>query len=350
MTRPTRLDTGKSRANFEGAKRRPAPRDELHSPTGMGCISTGLQQISRLAEFNRALFPMKIRIYLSFSAGSTPWHEVSAILASAGCAELVAKGENFVNHYGQYFDESDPGLKILRDSLAKRLDFRWSERVEHHYTEGESHAFPLLVLWANNSEIRPFGPSHGTTYDLSTGCAVCGCGATQTSPFLCPPSAFPKKADIAQSSTELFVSTRVADALRAGGTQGFELRQALGSKNHEPLPWWQIISRHEMPKFSDLTRGIIRGSPEPCATCRRDGHYHDGRIPEQIAYSRQSVNPDTLPDVVHTWECFAKSHIHPTDFSKCRIANPRILVKPNVLDIMRSLKVRHVYFAPVRIE
>jgi hypothetical protein len=198
------------------------------------------------------------------------------------------------------------------------------------------------------NEIDPFGPSHGTTFDLSSACPRCGTGAVQTSPFYGPAKSFPKTGLICASSTETFVAEPLADALRRAETTGLELRQARSHREHEPLPWWQIVPRFTMPKMSQATKGIVHDQKlPPCPQCGRDGHYHTASEPEQIAYASADVEADELPDVVQTWECFSRSGIDPDDFRRSRFADPAILVKPGVFDIFRRMKVKHARFQPV---
>ncbi len=293
---------------------------------------------------------MTKRIFLSFGAGTTPWSVLAEMLTTVGCHEIVAKGENFANHYHYTFDADDPRLPKLRAALRKRPEFRWSERVEHVYADSELRSFPFVHLIVDRKEIAPFGPRHGTTYDLGRACPVCGTGAVQISPFYSPDRAFPKSGLIVKSSTETFVAEALAEALRRAEITGLELRQVRSSRDHGPLPWWQIIPVHTMPKMDKATKGLIHGSPPPCSSCRRDGHYHTTQQPEGIVYAKKDVDPDALPDIVQTWECFGKSRIDRDDFKQSRLAEPAILVKPRVFDIFRRLKVKHAVFSPVRIE
>ena len=262
--------------------------------------------------------------------------------------------------FGGTIDSTDSRLGQLRSVLHEfGPDVLFLERIDEVYTDSELRSFPLLHLIVERKEIGPFGPSHGTTYDLSTGCPQCGCGAVQTSPFYAPAKSFPKTGLIVQSSTETFVAEHLADALRDGQVTGLELRRACSHRDHQPLPWWQVIAQHTMPRMSAATRGIvqkkgelhgnIRDGPAPCASCRRDGHYNTVKEPEGIAYAASEVSADALPDVVQTWECFAVSRIDPTDFRRSRFAEPAILVKPRAFDIVRALKVKHAAFVPVRI-
>jgi hypothetical protein len=148
----------------------------------------------------------------------------------------------------------------------------------------------------------------------------------------------------------MFVAAALAEALRSAEVTGLELRQVLSSREHQPLPWWQIIPEFTMPKMSPATKGVVQGDPPACTLCRRDGHYNTMKEPEEIAYASREVDGGSLPDVVQSWERFGKSHIRSEDFKDSRLADPLILVRPKVFDIFRKLKVKHACFDPVRIE
>lgn len=273
-----------------------------------------------------------------------------ASLKSIGCAEGMAAPDSLLcGLFQQSFDDDDPRLLELRRVLSER-NVRVVERIETSYTDKELRSFPYLHLMVDRTEISPFGPSHGTTYDLSTGCPQCGCGARQTSPFYGPIKSFPKSGMIVRSSTEMFVADALANALRRAEVTGLELRRARSSRGHEPLSWHQIIAHVTLPKMSPATKGIIRGDPPPCPVCRRDGHYHTIHEPEEIVYRREEVNVDALPDIVATWECFGKSYIGDPELGESRFAGPLILTKPSVLDVFRETRVKHARFVPVRVE
>lgn len=256
-------------------------------------------------------------------------------------------------HGIQYPDDTQaPNYNEQLQEALKSHGMTWSiARIELVYTDQELRSFPFLHLLVERKEIDPFGPSHGTEYDRSTGCPRCGCGATQISPFYAPAKSFPKTGLICASSTETFIADKLADALRRAEVTGVELRQAQSAREREALPWWQIMPRVVLPKMSPATKGITRGSkPPPCPVCMRDGHYNTMKEPESIVYDKQLVDPETLPDIVASWECFAASYLGSPRNPNIRFANPAILIKPSVFDIFHKLKVKHARFEPVRIE
>lgn len=289
------------------------------------------------------------RVYISFNEGRKNYRKVRSLLDTIDCADGLAGEDHFLcGLYGRMFDERDPKLQVLR-SLLSRERIEWSERIEDHYDDSELRSFPLLDLSVDRKEIDPYGPTRGTTYDLSTGCPQCGTGATQTSPFLAPPRSLPKTGLLCASSSETFVATPLAEALRAEDVSGIELRQVLSSTDRTPLPWFQIVSSFEMPKMAPSTKGIVRDPTlPPCPRCQRDGHYHTVKEPLQIVYDSASLTVGELPDVVHTWECFGRSGIHAENFRYSRFAPPLILVNRKVFEIFRAMGVKHARFTPVR--
>lgn len=149
------------------------------------------------------------------------------------------------------------------------------------------------------------------------------------------------------------VNAELADALRKGGVSGLELRQVRFYRNDEPLPWYQMIATHTMPRMSKGTKGLLReAAPRwACPVCERDGYCGSPEQPLEIMYERREVDLDSTPDVVETWECFGRS-LRPESargHERWGLGSALILVKPKVLEIFRRLKVRKVCFQPVRI-
>jgi hypothetical protein len=64
------------------------------------------------------------------------------------------------------------------------------------------------------------------------------------------------------------------------------------------------------------------------------------------------ARPDSLPDIVHTWECFGNSRLAAPDDRYLPgpwFAQPLLLVKPAVAELLAHLGVRRLAFDPVRI-
>lgn len=223
-------------------------------------------------------------------------------------------------------------------------------RVDQQYTTAELRAAPFLALSAER-EIETSATEHGTQYDFSTGCPGCGTGAVQTSPYYAPASSFPEFGMMCASTDAMFVAESVARAFLQSGVTGVELRMVLSPSNQQVKGWRQMIVQNTLPKMSEKTKGIVRGDPAPCALCLRDGHYMSIDCSFDIAYSSAAVSPPELPDVVQTWECFGKSQRRSNSRLGLiqRVAPPLVVIKPNVYEIVRSLKMRQVRLYPVRI-
>jgi hypothetical protein len=253
---------------------------------------------------------------------------------------------------GYWFWFTEPDFIVFRREAANVGfgDDHLLVRKEFTYTRSELLGAQLLAITVRTAERGTGGPWHGTKFDLSVACPRCGTGAIQTSPLFLKRSDIPKRGELFQTlDHDLLVGLRLRDALTAEAVSGLELRQAVSNVDAEPVPWYQMISKTQLPPMSDLTRGIIRSTRDPaCPVCQRDGHYDDASEPRQISYDRSVVDVEALPDVVHTYECFGRSVLK-EPFEKSHFASPLLLVKPRVYVIFEKLKIRRTEFVPVRI-
>lgn len=296
---------------------------------------------------------MKTRVFIMTSAAVKDYVRVRRLLEAIDCLEGLEDPDSFLGPlYQRTFDAEDPKLEQLRSTL-ERERIKWSERVEHIYSDSEIRAAPLVDFGIDRKPLDSGGCEYGTTYDLSSACPHCGTGAVQTSPLMVALTELPKKALICDTCLgEVLVAEKLADGLREGDVSGLELRQARLYGNDEPLPWFQMISYHELPRMSQETKGIVRDVHPGfgCTVCERDVFASSGNGPVEIAYDRSEVGPDEIPDVVHTWECFGRSVIADDPVRKLvqGFASPLMLVKPKVYDIFRKLRVKRMRFWPVR--
>lgn len=309
---------------------------------------------------------MKTRVLFIFNLGDDRRAEMIEIAIDAGCAEFIREPDPFHpwgGYFSHTFDSKDPHLEMLRTFLRER-GHDWIEHHEAKYAVAELEAFPLLALWVIRSPIRYGGAECGTEYDFSGACPECGTGAVQTSPLILPAGSVPTTGQIVCTCAgEILVADPLAEALGEAAITGVELRQVVARRAREALPWWQIMSAHEMPRMAPETLGIVREScwtaispictfPPPCKRCRRDGHYRTIAEPMQIVYRRADVGYASIPDVVHTWENFGHSvrtanpakHLFPGQ------AQPLILIKQHPFSIIRRTKVKYLRFDPVCIE
>ncbi len=252
-------------------------------------------------------------------------------------------------------DIGAPGHEDRFQSALRSKGVTWSIiRIEHHYTDEELREFPLLMLGVTTDPVGvDRSPRHGTLYDMTNACKRCGTGAVQVSPLMLPLKGLRKKGEIAMGpSFEEIVGAKLHQALLDAKVSGIELRQSRHYQNNEPLPWWQIISKFEMPKMSKQSRNLCRDTSPGwgCPVCERDMHAKSNNEPLDYVYDRDVIDPAAIPDVVHTWECFGRSVLNddPVRQLVCGYAFPAILIKPRVFDILRRLKIKNVDFLPVR--
>lgn len=305
---------------------------------------------------------MKRRHYVSFNI---PWEEgerIRGLLARIECAQWwqSAPNERGLPSFENIFDAEDSRLQAVLD-LVHLEGLRPFERIEHVYTDAELLTYPLLNFGVNRKPIESGGVEYGTVYDLSKACPHCGTGAVQTSPLMLRRAELPKKGLLCETCIgQKLVSTKIADVLKSSGLSGLELRQACSYRDKEPLPWWQMIARYVMTRISSRSESLIRDT-EPlfratdpkwgCTVCERDMYATKGGLPLDIVYERNQVDPEQLPDVVQTWECFGRSVLRddPERGLQMGFAQPLLLVKPKVFDLFRKRKVRGAGFSPVRI-
>jgi hypothetical protein len=299
---------------------------------------------------------MKVRVSISFNEGRKKIAYVRSLLAAINCEDGLAGEDSFLcGLYGHMFDADDPRLKSLRDTLRSE-GFRWTENIVHEYTDTELRQFPLL--WVS-LDLDPVGLERSTgfetQYDLSMACPRCGTGARQTSPLMLPLNQLPKKGDLILGPRFKFLAgPRLRQALIDADVTGLELRQALSHRNQEPLPWWQMYSEYEMPKMSKKIKNLGRETKPGwgCPVCERDMHVRTNREPLEFLYDRNSVDPQALPDIVHTWECWGRSILNDDPMRDLvrGFATPFTLVKPKVFEIFKNFKIKDMDFVPVRIE
>lgn len=186
------------------------------------------------------------------------------------------------------------------------------------------------------------GPSEGTEYDVSHACPRCGVGARQDGPLKLKGYEIrsPKGKLIPTAHGEWLFAEEVADRLSA--FSGLELRQAIDVISGKPLPWFQALADYELPPKAPATTGI-KGFG--CPRCGRGGHFHDGHVPPLFVYDRSALNLSDVPDMSHTFEHFRWGTIT----ERLWLAQPHLIIKPEVVTALREAKVRHLRFYPVTI-
>jgi hypothetical protein len=189
-----------------------------------------------------------------------------------------------------------------------------------------------------------------TVYDIASGCAACGAGATQVSALRLCTRDLPKRADAFRTlSRHILLSQRVRDMLiHAVPSVQAHLSQAEEAWTHEALPWWQIRPRISLPPFASQTSGVVR--EKPCRCCGRDGYFHSGEKPFQLAYDQSQVTSSfgdassngvaSLPPFMATFECFGNSTVSTP-------ASPHIVARNDVIRCLLSARIRGLDLLPV---
>jgi len=298
---------------------------------------------------------MRTQHYILFNIPREQGEYIRKALGKIECEQWwrPPPNERGLPSFERTFDSEDLRLRAVLD-LCVREGLKPLERIEHEYTDDELRSFPLLELCIDGDPIGDHSSvMYGTAYDLSAACPRCGTGDVQISPLMIPLNGLPKKGEICLGpGFEPLVGAKLCKGLEEAGLTGLELRQTRFYRNDEPLPWWQMISTYEMPKISKASTNLGRDTDPGwgCPVCERDMHVNKKREPLDIVYERRDVDPEKIPDVVHTWERWGRSVLHddPARQLVRGFAPPFTLVKPKFLDVVRKLRVRKVEFNPVR--
>ena len=232
------------------------------------------------------------------------------------------------------------------EALARSVGLQTWTREVAKYSLADRMNAPLLVLEVNRAPKGLGGPASGTIFDFSTGCPRCGTGATQVSPLRLLPTDVKKasKTKIMKTlSGEILVDESVSDVLQQAHVSGMELRESV-SPGGDPLAWYQLIPRQELPRFAANSKGIL--VENSCERCRQDGFFNSATEPLEILYT--GIDLSKQPDVVRTWEHFGNSRL--TDpIERSRLARPLILIKPRVARLIESAGARGVDTTPVQL-
>ncbi len=226
-----------------------------------------------------------------------------------------------------------------------------SEPHEAAFTQPEILAAPLLRLIIRRAEKGLGGPTYGTRYDLSEACPRCGTGARQVSPLVLDRAEIPKGGHIFRTlDRDILISPELGQSLRDAGVSGFMLGEVKSKTGKTLSSWVQLLSEVELPPMDPTIRGIVKGTglDSPCPRCGRDGHFAIPKVRSQIVYRAGQVDLHSLPDVVHTYECFGLSRLR-EPFEQSHFATPLLLVKPKVIKVFQRHKVRRLEFDPVKI-
>jgi hypothetical protein len=237
------------------------------------------------------------------------------------------------------------GAERLRD-LLRRNGVDSFVRQSRTASKDEILAAPLSVLRVVRAESGYGGPRYGTRFELDDACPQCGTGARPVGDVFLKASDIPKKADVFQTlDREYIVSDRVREELTKAGISGAELRGVRAARKEERLPSSQLVAPFELPPFDpETTGGVVR--EDPCPQCERDGYFGTAKSPLELRYTFGADYLEEVPDLASTWEHFGRSKLA-EPFEESVFAQPLLLVKPHVVELLQKLKVRQLEFVPV---
>jgi hypothetical protein len=137
--------------------------------------------------------------------------------------------------------------------------FFYGRIYNRYYTQTELEQAPFIQLIITKM-FEPAGEEHGTVYDESKACHICGGGAPQITPLCLPYKCFPKKSDFAKTiAGEIIVSIRAVEAFRTAKLKGVEFHPILlsGSNQIQSTDFYQLmivgskVDIHPSTKFGE---------------------------------------------------------------------------------------------------
>ena len=127
-----------------------------------------------------------------------------------------------------------------------------------------------------------------------------------------------------------------------------EFHVVRATRSGDPLPWFQLLSTHTLPRANaETTEGLRR--EDPCPVCDRDGFYGTATSPLELHYSLTCDELDALPDYCFTWEHFGKSVLR-EPFTESKFAQPLLVASQRVVGTLKDLKIRGLLLDPVQID
>ena len=144
-------------------------------------------------------------------------------------------------------ESTDPSFALIKDAHAsaraqgKMFVSGW--RISRTYSAQELEEATLFNLrLEERSFLNDAGESHGTTYDESTACAICGAGGRQTSPLRLDLKSISLSRDIRTSiAGETILSSKAVDVLTAAGIKGMKLDVVSSQNGKERSESWKQL-------------------------------------------------------------------------------------------------------------
>jgi hypothetical protein len=247
--------------------------------------------------------------------------------------------------YTMTIDDDLLGAERLRDLLRRHgvETFLHQERV---VTETDVAAAPMLVLFVDRAEQGYGGPRYGTEFDLENACENCGTGALPVGDVVLKKGDVPRAGDVFRTyDGELFVSDPVRERLIGEGVGGADFHTVRAAHGGERLPWSQLVAPFVLPPIDTEASG---GLPHEngCPACGRDGWFETAKAPLELRYDLSRDEFAEVPDMASTWECIGVSQLR-EPFSESVFAQPLLLVKPRIVDVLRPMKIRALKFVPI---
>jgi hypothetical protein len=270
---------------------------------------------------------MKQRVTVVFNPPRDQWAAAQRLFIALGESELSGAPQR---KFGYTLKFADPSGYEAFVKAAESVGFPQSSYItrEARPSEPRDLEAPLLWLKATGKPQGLGGPTYGTTYDLSRGCPRCGTGSPQISPLFVRPSHAPRRSNVWSTlDGEILLDAEISGAL--DGATGAELRQALSGVDATPLPWFQLLPIHELPRMASTTVGIYqsdRSRTAACPHCHRDGYFT--RREYTIRYE---LNLSSVPDVSSTYEHFGRS-VLAEPFAKSHFAQRLPIVRGSMFE------------------
>lgn len=211
--------------------------------------------------------------------------------------------------------DGDPRISTVKRLAQEDSNINLMEFPETRYDRADIAAvsFSLLggVAWATRKSIEA-GADYGTKYDMSHACRACGAGARQIGLLKVKPKDLPKKTPWVRTYQGMLYHESFIAPLRE--IRGFEkcIRPTEARKGGEQLPWYELTSDYTLPQLCG--KGIERRD-NPCQVCDR-GDWWFAKEFEDLWYEDVDRDPEKLPPVCMTWECWTASYIFADDHKR----------------------------------
>lgn len=273
--------------------------------------------------------PVDHRVVLFNTVGDEP--APAELLRSAGIEE--PKGQNLGPRFcAVKLRLDDERLPVLLDAL-REAGVLALVRAERRYSDSElrSASWLQLALPYVGFETLP-----SQSFDLSSACGTCGCGAVPERPLAADLSKMGKKViDHAAYGGHLVVTAALADVLRthASGVRFEPVRQR--SAIDTRYMWMEAERTLPPMEPSSIVERKL------CPACGRSGHYDPYEVAIELHYSSKSF--DGAADVMMMYERFGIWNV-----GGVRIGGSQVyVVSQKVRRLLTDAGVRRASFVPV---